>query len=170
MSLIAAQCCISKRTLYEIFPSKDALFVELAIRHRSNVVNLPGNFDHLSLEQALIEIFRVNRSDEEYAEQAAEVRLFFVEAVANPPLGAILKTHVGMNLHDQLTEWVQREAERGRLVTPSARDTAKCLVDVLVGAQIFRSDDPDDPSGISNVRTYMLNTIRSLVQGLAARP
>ncbi|MBO0345609.1 TetR/AcrR family transcriptional regulator [Roseibium sp. CAU 1637] len=169
MSLIATNCGISKRTLYELFPSKTDLFAELAMLHRSNIVQLSGDYDNLPLEQALLEIFRVERCDEEHRQQSAEMRLFYVEAVANPELGEILKKFCGADLHNLLTGWVIGQVERGRISSPSPPDTAKYLMDVLIGAQIFRAKDPASIPGVSDLRTYMRNAVAMLVHGLAPR-
>ncbi|MFD1695590.1 TetR/AcrR family transcriptional regulator [Roseibium aestuarii] len=169
MSHIAAECRISKRTLYEMFPGKHELFAEMAIRHREKILNLASLDRDLPLEQALIEIFRADRSEEEHLRQAAEIRLFYVEAVANPDLGDILRQHCGLSLHGLLTGWVSRQADLGRLVTPNATDTAKFMMNVLVAAQIFRPENEEDLPGISDPRTFMRHSIRMLVQGMAPR-
>lgn len=169
MSMVARDVGISKRTLYEIFPSKLELFAVLAARHKSNLVDLPAARDHDTLEGSLKAAFKVDQSDEEHHRQASEMRLFYVEAVANEELGSLMRQHCGSDLHDMVTAWVEEEVERGRITTVSARDTAKYLMDVLIGARLFRPSTPDVISGLSDLRTYLQRTIHVIINGLAPR-
>jgi len=169
MLRVAANAGISKRTLYEVFPSKTDLFTELAIRHRSNVVGLSEIAPDSPLDVALKKIFKVDQSDEAHQRQVAEMRLFFAESVANPELGNLVRKYCGGDLHDLLTDWVTAETEKGRIVTCSPRDTAKYILDILVGARLYRPDKKDCSLDVSDIRTYLEHSIDLLVNGLAPR-
>lgn len=169
MALIAKNAGISKRTLYESFPSKIELFAELAIRHRSNLIDLPRNYEGCTLEETLRAVFKVDQTREEHYQRASEMRLFYAEAVANPELGQFLKKHCGSDLHDLLTEWIEQEVARGRIVSDSPRDTAKYLLDVLVAARLFRPNTPDPIPGLSDIPTYLEHTIKIILNGLVPR-
>lgn len=90
MDIVASHCGISKRTLYGYFPSKTSLFKEMVIAHRSAIIALPGNYDHLCLEDALMEICRFNQPEEEYIRQNAILRVFFLESPATSELDELL--------------------------------------------------------------------------------
>ncbi|TYC49347.1 TetR/AcrR family transcriptional regulator [Rhodobacterales bacterium] len=169
MALIAKNVGISKRTLYQSFPSKIELFAELAIRHRSNLIDLPRDYDGYTLEETLRAVFKVDQTREEHYQRASETRLFYAEAVANPELGQLLKKHFGSDLHDLLAEWIEQEVERGRIVSDSPRDTAKYLLDVLVAARLFRPNTPDPIPGLSDIPTYLEHAIKIILKGLVPR-
>ena len=169
MALVAKNAGISKRTLYELFPSKIELFAELAIRHRANRLDIPAGRQAATLEEALKAVFKVDQSDEKHLQQAAEMRLFYVEAVANEELGTLLRKHCGSELHDVVTAWVEEEVAKGRIVTQSSRDTAKYLLDVLIAARLFRPKTPDMITGLSDIRTYLNHTIQLILNGLLPR-
>jgi|GEM_PF-2511314 len=169
MALIAKNAGISKRTLYEYFPSKIELFAELAVCHRTNLVDLPMKSGDYTLEEALRAVFKVDQSDAEHRQQAAEMRLFYVEAVANEELGELLKKHCGSHLHDLVTGWVEEEVARGRIASTNPRDTAKFLMDVLIGARLFRPSKPDVITGLSDIRTYLHRAIDMIMNGLVPR-
>lgn len=169
MALVAKNAGISKRTLYELFPSKIELFAELAIRHRANLLDVPAARHAATLEDALKAVFKVDQSDEKHLQQAAEMRLFYVEAVANEELGVLLRRHCGSELHDVVTAWVEEEVAKGRIVTQSSRDTAKYLLDVLIAARLFRPKTPDVITGLSDIRTYLNHTIQLILNGLLPR-
>ncbi|MEW4461710.1 TetR/AcrR family transcriptional regulator [Roseibium algicola] len=169
MALVAKNAGISKRTLYELFPSKIELFAELAIRHRANLLDVPAGRKAETLEDALRAVFKVDQSDEKHNQQAAEMRLFYVEAVANEELGMLLRKHCGSELHDVVTAWVEDEVAKGRIVVQSSRDTAKYLLDVLIAARLFRPKTPDMITGLSDIRTYLNHTIQLILNGLLPR-
>ena len=169
MALVAKNAGISKRTLYELFPSKIELFAELAIRHRANLLDVPAGRKAETLEEALRAVFKVDQSDEKHNQQAAEMRLFYVEAVANEELGMLLRKHCGSELHDVVTAWVEDEVTKGRIVVQSSRDTAKYLLDVLIAARLFRPKTPDMITGLSDIRTYLNHTIQLILNGLLPR-
>lgn len=169
MALIAKNVGISKRTLYESFPSKIELFAELAVRHRSNLIDLPRDYEGYTLEETLRAVFKVDQTREQHYQRASETRLFYAEAVANPELGQLLKKHCGSDLHDLLTEWIEQEVERGRVVSDSPRDTAKYLLDVLVAARLFRPNTPDPIPGLSDIPTYLEHAIKIILNGLVPR-
>ncbi|WP_162529996.1 TetR/AcrR family transcriptional regulator [Stappia sp. BW2] len=169
MALVAKNTGISKRTLYELFPSKIELFAELAMRHRANLLDIPAGREAETLEEALKALFKVDQSDEKHLQQAAEMRLFYVEAVANEELGVLLRRACGSELHDVVTAWVEEEVAKGRIVTQSSRDTAKYLLDVLIAARLFRPRAPDVITGVSDIRTYLNHTIQLILNGLLPR-
>ncbi|WP_209017228.1 TetR/AcrR family transcriptional regulator [Roseibium aggregatum] len=169
MLRVAANAGISKRTLYEVFPSKPELFTQMAIRHRSNVVDLTQMDEDCPLDIALRKIFKVDQTDAEHQRQIDEMRLFFAESIANPELGDLVRKHCGAGLLDLLADWVDTQKKKGTIVTSSPRDTAKYLMDILVGARLYRPDSPEGPSGISDIRTYLEHSIAHLVHGLQPR-
>ncbi len=169
MSLVAKGCGISKRTLYELFPSKVDLFTEMARRHRDRLVDLNGDVCDLAPFEALSVILRLDSDGEELQKQNSLIRLFFVEATSNPELRDIFKEHVGREIHNRLTEWACDQAERGRIVSDNPRETAKLIMDLTVGARIFTPPEPDAMPGLPERAVYFRNSVRTLLNGLVPR-
>src|ERR1700692_529180 len=72
---IAAECKISKQTLYRLFPGKSALFVAVVAALSQKCLDLPRDDDDLPLADSLARIFMVDISEEAERERVEILRL-----------------------------------------------------------------------------------------------
>ena len=170
MDLVASHCGISKRTLYGYFPSKTSLFQEMIVTHRSAIIALPGNYDHLSLEEALMEVCRFNQTDEEFARQNAILRVFFMETPATQELDEILTEHGGLNTHTLLSNWIEDQVVKGRIETDDVSATAKILIDMMIAIRVAKPLTCSEvPEVLSNDASYRKALVRVIARGLSPR-
>jgi AcrR family transcriptional regulator len=169
MTLLASRCGISKRTLYELFPSKVDLFAEMTRTHRANMLALPGNYDHLSLEEAFRAIFRVDQDDADYQEQFCLLRLFYFEASSHPELKAVLREHGGLEIHKLLSNWLNDQKSKGRIQSADVSATARMIMDMLCAIRLVLPPDEDGSPGVTDRKSYLEGCIQLMLNGLIPR-
>ncbi|SHM35937.1 transcriptional regulator, TetR family [Roseibium suaedae] len=170
MDLVASHCGISKRTLYGYFPSKTSLFKEMIDTHRTAIIALPGNYDHLPLEEALMEICRFNQTEEEFARQNAILRVFFMETPATEELDEMITEHGGVNTHTLLTDWITDQVEKGRIETDDVSAAAKILIDMMIAVRVAMPlTCPGVPESFSNDLKYRKTLMKVIARGLSPR-
>ncbi|MFG1430091.1 TetR/AcrR family transcriptional regulator [Xanthobacter sp. V2C-8] len=134
MDAVAAECRMSKRTLYRLFPGKADLFEAVVDAHRQSMLALPGDYGHLPLEQALEAIFRLDIAPEEDRARHALLRLVLVEGPYFPELREILERMGADRSRAELAAWLTAEEAAGRLTLDDAPATARILMDMVFGA------------------------------------
>lgn len=133
MDMIAARARMSKQTLYRLFPSKMALFEAVVEAHRRTMLALPRD-DDLPVEQALAAIFRADLDVDEEHERSALLAMVFAESAVHPELGRTVHTHGYERSLADLTEWLERQIDRGRLPpTVDPRLDARILMNMAFG-------------------------------------
>ncbi|MBD8891195.1 TetR/AcrR family transcriptional regulator [Roseibium litorale] len=168
MDLVASHCGISKRTLYGYFPSKTSLFQEMIVTHRSAIIALPGNYDHLTLEDALMEICRFNQTEEEFARQNAILRVFFMETPATQELEEILTEHGGVNAHTLLSDWIKDQVAKGRIETDDVPAAAKVLIDMMIAIRVAMPLTSNGaPAVFRNDLSYRKALVKVIARGLS---
>lgn len=131
MDAVAGRCRMSKRTIYKLFPSKQALLTALIEDHRASVFGLPGDYDHLPVEQALAQIFRVDVDGEEDVERWALLRVLKAESGKSEELMSILKANTADKIPQLLSGWLADQTEAGRLNVGEPDASAKILLDMM---------------------------------------
>ncbi|MCB4767391.1 TetR/AcrR family transcriptional regulator [Ancylobacter sp. Lp-2] len=169
MDEIAAECRISKRTLYRLFPAKIDLFAAIIEQHRFAMLALPGDYDHLSLVDAIAAIFRVDIDDAEHQERMAMVSMVLAELRHFPELGNVVRVHGADPSRAELTAWLAREAARGRIRIGSPEYTARMLMDLIFGAVPLKLPELPDWPEEADRRTYLREAIRLMVEGMVPR-
>lgn len=170
---IAAQCKISKQTLYRLFPGKSALFAAVVEANRPQWLELPVPED-LPLQQALERIFRIDISEEEDRERLDFAQLSLTEGRAHPELYEIVK-ECGSNYSiAALACWIRRQEELGRVkLAGDALNAARMLMDMVFGALVVTLfNEMEWPSGAAR-RTHIRNAINVFLHGVctaAPRP
>nr|WP_295742209.1 TetR/AcrR family transcriptional regulator [uncultured Acidocella sp.] len=135
---IAAQCKISKQTLYRLFPGKSALFAAIVDADRPQWLELPVP-DDLPLAAALERIFRIDISEDEDRQRLDFFRMTLAEAQTYPELSEITRTS-GAQAYAALAIWMQRQADRGVInLALDALTSARMLSDMIFGAMIGKS-------------------------------
>ncbi len=162
---VAARCHISKRTLYQLFPSKAALLKAIIDQHRTLMVRLPADYDDVPLDRALDLIFGNDIDDEADRERFAFLQLIFVEAVRHPELDQISATHGRDVVLQLLGDWIAHECRRGRLDVPDPKDAARMLMDMVAGAITRSLDGRLAWDGSDRRRAYVRECIRVFLSG-----
>ncbi len=170
MSDIAVACHVSKRTLYRLFPSKTDLFAAIIDRHRSSMLALPGDYDDVSLQQALERILQVGIGEQADRERRALLRLFLVEARRFPELGELMRDQGAGKSRMLLAAWFEEQKARGRVEMEKPEAAAAMLMDMLYGATALKSGDGPEWPGGEDRDAYLRHGIQIFVNGIRPRP
>lgn len=165
---VAARCRISKRTLYQLFPSKAALLAAIIDQHRALMIRLPADYDDVPLDRALDLIFGNDIDEEADRERFAFLQLLFVEAVLHPELDQISLTHGKGVVLQLLGDWIAHECRRGRLDVPDPKDAARMLMDMVAGSVARGLDGRLAWDGSDRRRAYVRECIRVFLNGTTA--
>jgi TetR/AcrR family transcriptional regulator, mexJK operon transcriptional repressor len=167
---IAAQCKISKQTLYRLFPGKSALFAAVVEANRPQWLELPVPED-LPLQQALERIFRIDISDEEDRERLDLAQLSLTESHTHPELLEIVKECGSKYSLAALAGWLKRQEELGRIrLAGDALSTSRMLMDMVFGALAVKLfNDMDWPSGQAR-RAHIRYAIGVFLHGVCTAP
>lgn len=165
---VAARCRISKRTLYQLFPSKAALLTAIIDQHRARMIRLPADYDDVPLERALDLIFGNDIDEEADRERFAFLQLIFVEAVQHPEFDHISATHGKGVVLQLLGDWIAHECRRGRLHVPDPKDAACMLMDMVTGSVARGLDGRLAWAGSERRRAYVRECIRVFLNGTTA--
>lgn len=169
MNEVAAHCRVSKRTLYELFPSKTDLLGAIIEHHRTSMLALPGNYEGLNLSDALEQIFQVDISEEEDRAREAFLNLTIVEAARYPEVGEMLHRLGGQRAHALLSEWMEEEKQADRLFIDDTASAARMLMDMMFGAIVTKTGAHAEWPGLDARKDYMRRCIRIFVHGTGVR-
>ncbi|MGE4424637.1 MAG: TetR/AcrR family transcriptional regulator [Pseudodesulfovibrio sp.] len=131
---IAAQCRISKQTLYRLYPGKLDVFVAVVEAHRMKMIDLGDGYDDLPLNQALARMFMIDMDQQNYEIRAGFLRTANAESLQHPQLREILRHHGGQKALEGLKDWLDRQCRKGRLVISNTTLAARMLLDTFTGA------------------------------------
>lgn len=170
MYVVAARAHVSKQTLYRFFPNKSALFAAVIDHHRQSMLALPGDYDDMPLDEALAAIFRTDLDDDEDDELMLLVSVIMAESIQYPEVLEVVHAHGEAPARADLTAWIRREAERGRLRTDEDPEAlAAILMDMVFGAsECHRFRQCSDKNDATTRRAHVLRCIRVFLKGVAA--
>lgn len=166
MDDVAAKAGMSKKTLYRLFKDgKTALFIAMLEDHRTEMIALPGDYDHLPLEDALAQIFRVDIGDDADMERMAVLKLIKLEAAKSDEVLAILKEKLGDRSVTVLAEWLQNQVDQQRIRLCDTQNAAKILLDMIFGAIIKKGGQICEWPDQAERSAYMRQCIDIFVNG-----
>ena len=166
---VAARCRISKRTLYRLFPSKNALFAAIIDSHRQTMLDLPGDYDDLPLTDALERIFRIDIDARQERERTAFIRIAILESDRFPMLDTLLRKHGPEKSRALLAEWFARQRARNRIAVDDTASAAKMLMDMVFGGVEFKRKGAPDWPGNDERRAHVRRCIQIFVNGVRKR-
>lgn len=166
MDDLVSLCKISKRTLYRFFPSKLALFRALVQEHRGSMVAFPPGLDGLSLEAALLKVFRVELDPAEDFRRLLFVQRTLADARTVPELGDILQSEGGEQAKRLLAEWLKERKAREPIGAADPYHLATMLMDLVFGALALKSATTPYWPGGSDRKSYLRECIRFFVNGI----
>ncbi|MEN3754492.1 TetR/AcrR family transcriptional regulator [Mangrovibacter yixingensis] len=138
-AIIAARAKISKRTIYEAFADKNALFAAVLQEHSHRILDLPRPpGENIPLAQTLFGIFRLDINEAEARGRDAILNLLVREAVLFPALSEYLYEHEIIRSREALMAWLEEEHARGRIVANEPEFYAGMMMDVVFGALLPR--------------------------------
>lgn len=136
---IAARAKVSKRTLYEAFSDKTALFAAIVHEHRHLILDLPRPPEEdLSVMDTLYLIFRLDSNEEQARSRETLLNLIVRESVLIPELADYLYEHEIVRSRERLIEWLESENQRGRIAIKDLTLYAGLLMDIIFGALLPR--------------------------------
>jgi AcrR family transcriptional regulator len=132
MNDIARAAGMSKKTLYQIFPSKAALFEALVV---DRLADLQYSFDDagLSLEEALVQYLTHAAQVLLSSQQVGLCRLVSAEGSRHPELAEAFHRAGPGRGTTSIERWLATQAEAGRLRIENAQDTAHLLFGMAIG-------------------------------------
>ena len=138
-AVVAARAKVSKRSIYEVFRDKTELFAAVVGANPHLILDLPRPQDEtLPILETLIRIFRLDIDDEAERAREAILNLIIRESAQFPELSDYLYEHKILRSREKLIEWLQREAERGRMTIADPLVCAGMLMDIVFGALLPR--------------------------------
>ncbi len=168
MDMIAAEAKVSKRTLYELFPGKSALFLAIFVAQRKRMLHLPRP-DEDDIAAALEDIFRIDISEEEDDARAVFFQFVALEADRFPELIDILRRHGVEEARRLLAEWLDRQRERGLIVTDDTMSDARMLMDMIFGSMGMKYKSCGDWPSLDERRVHMRRCIQIFLNGVRQR-
>jgi AcrR family transcriptional regulator len=169
MDGIAARCRMSKRTIYQLFASKQAVMKAVIEDHRAQIFGLPGDYDGLPLEEALSQIFRINVDGDDDLQRWAVLRAIKAEAAKSEELLAIIRANTADLIPAMLADWIAEQAGRGRIVVPDPARAAKILLDMVFGCVFDKNGRLCEWPDAEDRRVYMRDCISIFVNGCRSR-
>lgn len=167
---IAARCKISKQTLYRLFPGKASMFAAVVEANRPQWLELPVPED-LPLQTALERIFRIDISEAEDQERLQFIGMTLAEGRHHPELHEITKTCGTGRAHATLAEWMQRQADLGRInLAEDALKTARMICDMVFGALLMKTLGEVGWPSCEARRTHIRAAIRVFLHGVCRAP
>jgi AcrR family transcriptional regulator len=165
---VAAQCRISKQTLYRLFPGKSALFAAVVDAHRHSMLALPGDYDAMPLEQALHQIFQIDIDPKLDAERMALLRLVTLESQQHPELEQMLLLYGADRSRAELAEWLSRQRDRGLIQLDDAESGARILMGMMFGAMVLQTGN-HAAGPLGPKRTHIRTCISIFLNGVKTR-
>jgi TetR/AcrR family transcriptional repressor of mexJK operon len=166
---VAAQCNISKQTLYRLFPGKSALFAAVVDAHRHSMLALPGDYDAMPLEQALQQIFKIDIDPKLDADRMALLRLVTLESQQHPELEEILWLYGADRSRAELAKWLTRQRDRGLIQLDDAESGALILIDMMFGPIILKVREYPTSSLDPKRRTHIQTCVAIFLNGVKTR-
>lgn len=136
---IATKARVSKRSIYEVFTDKTALFAAVIHDQQGLILDLPRpDGEMLPLLDSLICIFRLDIDEEAHRAREAILHLIARESMLFPELSDYLYDNQVIRSRDALIEWLDMESRRGRIVIEDMAVCAGMLMDIVFGALLPR--------------------------------
>lgn len=169
MSMLAARCRMSKRTLYRLFPGKKDVLAAVVALHRHSMLGLPLADESLPLAQALERILQVDIDPDLDKERQTLLRMMLVEGAQNPEIVEVMRTFGADKARGMLAEWLQQQKDLGRADVGDPVVAATMLMDMTFGARLLKSNDgPSWPGGEAR-SAYLRQCIHIFVNGVRPR-
>ena len=167
--IVAARGGISKRTLYEVFSSKTALFQAVIVAHRRAMLDLPRDRDDRPLADALASIFWLDIEPKLERRRWAFTHLVMTEIRQFPEIGDMLRRHGVEESRRLLADWLALERDRGVIASDDVQRDAGMLMDMIFGGLAIRPGGPPKRLDRNQRRSYIRRCIDVFLNGVGPR-
>ncbi len=154
MDDVAQQASMSKKTLYQVFPAKAALFDALLI-DRLAVLTMPYEDDGLPLVESLVALLMRMADFALSPRQIALVRLMIAEGPRSPEIVEALKRlEIGRG-RGPLERWFARKTEQGAIDLGDPQENASILFGMVLAEPwcgMLLTNDPCPPRDVLHGR------------------
>jgi AcrR family transcriptional regulator len=166
MNDIAAECHVSKRTLYRLFPGKTDLFAGMVEAHRHMMLTFPAHDVTQPIEEQLEKVFLIDIDPELEKQRIGFIQLALGEARQFPELGAIVRSHGAERTKQELTEWLSTAHRLGLINVTDPHAAASILMDMMFGAVALKTGQGAEWPENGDRKAYMRQCIRYFVNGI----
>jgi TetR/AcrR family transcriptional repressor of mexJK operon len=166
MNDIAAECHVSKRTLYRLFPGKTDLFAGMVEAHRHMMLSFPEHDPTKPIEEQLEKVFLIDIDPELERQRIGFIQLAIIEARQSPELGAIVRSHGADRTKAQLTTWLAKANELGMIKVADPTAAASIVMDMMFGAVALKTGTGAEWPDHGDRKAYMRQCIRYFVNGI----
>ncbi|MCF3935890.1 TetR/AcrR family transcriptional regulator [Acuticoccus sp. M5D2P5] len=169
MSAIARAAGMSKRTLYTIYDSRDALFEAWVGRVRASIIRpLTAAEDALPLEERLRRMLRKEAETTISEHRIMVLRALIAEAERHPELARTFLRAGPATVRAMVRAELDRARERGEISTEDTETAATILCDMVFTSPIDKLVDPDAVHACSAVAENRLDiALHIFMNGLA---
>lgn len=167
--IVAARCGISKRTLYEVFSSKTALFQAVIIAHRRTMLDLPCDHDDRPFADALASIFWIDIEPKLERRRWAFIHLVMTEIRQFPELGDMLRRGGVEESRRLLADRLALERDRGVIASDDVQRDAGMLMDMIFGGLAIRPGSTPNRLDRNQRRNYIRRCIDVFLSGVSPR-
>lgn len=166
---IAAECHISKQTLYRLFPGKFGLFTAVIEAHRQSMLDIQESYYDLPLPIALEKIFRIDIDDAASREGVALIQLVVIKSQQFPELAAITKEYGREKAQAELAAWLRYHRDRGDIVIDDTDSDAGMLMDMIFGSIVTKTFRDFEWPGGTQRQAYIRRCISVFLNGVYPR-
>jgi AcrR family transcriptional regulator len=136
MDDIADAAGMSKKTVYQVFPTKAALFDSL-LQDRLTTVDLPIDGDDRAIDEILIEFLKRTAEIALSGQQLGLVRLLIAEGPRSPVVGTAMQRKGSWRTMSVLERWLAEKRGAGRLRSLDPPEAAHFLIGSAISLPIL---------------------------------
>jgi len=171
MEAVAARAGLSKPTLYQYFPSKEALFQAMLLPHRDRMLVPFARPSGRGMAADLLGFAWAYAETVMRPDMLALARLIVGEVQRFPEIGAAYQAAGPDRLLRGMMAWLEGQRDAGRLVFDDAELAAQDLWGLILSApRTHALYHPDDPPGPASLARYIHNGLRVFLRAYAADP
>ncbi len=176
MDEIAHRAGMSKRTVYQVFKSKDELFVATLLVGCTLSLGAPevdASFDGASAEEILIDHLERVAAKVLSPERIALSRILMSEGRRSVDLAQSFDVELFQRGVTPLVAWIQKQIDRGLFRSGDAREAASMLFGMALSEAHMRlvMGSPDaDIAAPERVKGRIARAVRLFLNGALARP
>ncbi|WP_424933639.1 TetR/AcrR family transcriptional regulator [Amaricoccus macauensis] len=142
MAAIACEARMSKRTIYEVFGDREALFTACVRRRRADFMKpIEGDDCDLPLEERLCKLLRPR--GKEQTTPACVLRAVIAEAPDQPEMARSFLREGPMAIQDAITEELDRAVSRGEIRIQDTKEAARFLSSLVFSNPIEKLVAPE---------------------------
>lgn len=138
MDEVARRAGMSKKTLYQVFPTKEVLF-EALLADRMKILHLPIEDTNQPIETALADLLCRTAEFLLGARQIAMARLMISEYHRSPALTEALARAIPASGRISVARWLTLQCSRGNLTLDDPERAAGMLIGMVAGDWLFGS-------------------------------